>query len=71
LVEENGVPGENHRTVASMGVVRIMEKYRHKLFRRADWDRSMGSMVQNHRKLTGYTTDRVTFLIIFEVLLTT
>ena len=28
------------------GVARIMENYRHKLFRRADWDRSMGSMVQ-------------------------
>jgi hypothetical protein len=53
------------------GVARIMEKYMHKLFRRGVWGSSRGSMGQSPRKLTGYTTERVTFLIILEVLLTT
>jgi hypothetical protein len=48
-----------------------MEKYRHKLFRRGDWGRSKGSMGLSPWKLMDYTTERVTFLIILEVLLTT
>jgi len=57
-------PGKRKRELVKIdrGVARIMEKYRHKLF----WRRSLGRIP---RKLMGYTTERVTFLII--LLLTT
>jgi hypothetical protein len=58
-------------TSAVRGVTRIMEKYRHKLLRRGDWGRSSGSMGRSLWKPTGYTTERVTFLSILEVLITT
>ena len=55
------------------GVARIMEKYRHNkpVLVGRTWSRSRVSMGQSPRKLTGYTTERVTFLTILEVLLTT
>ena len=53
------------------GVARIMEKHRHKLFWRGVWCCSRVSMGKSSRKLTGYTTESMTFLIILEVLLTT
>jgi hypothetical protein len=52
-------------------VARIMEKYRHKLFWIRVWAAQRGPWDEASRKLTGYTTERVTFLIILEVLLTT
>ena len=52
-------------------VARIMEKYRHKLFWIRVWATQRGPCDEASRKLTGYTTERVTFLIILEVLLTT
>ena len=48
-----------------------MEKYRHKLFRRGVWVLLKSVHEAKPPKLTGYTSGRVTFLIIFEVLLTT
>ena len=53
------------------GVARIMEKCRHRLFRRGAWGWSKGSMGQSPRKPTGYTTERTDVLIILEALLTT
>ena len=51
-------------------VAGIMEKYKHKLFRRGVWATQVGPWGEDSRKLTDYTTERVTFLIILEVLLT-
>ena len=45
-----------------VNIDRIMEKYRHKLFRRGDWCCWRGYMGRSSRKLImGYTTERVTF----------
>jgi hypothetical protein len=59
-------------------VTSIMEKHRHKLRRRfQEWrgirglGRSRVSMGEPSRKLTNYTNETATFLIILEVLLTT
>jgi hypothetical protein len=56
-----------------------MEKYRHKLFRRGVWSRRRppnGSRAGFQgkillRNLVNYTTEKMTFLIILKVLLTT
>jgi hypothetical protein len=50
-----------------------MEKYRNNkpVLVGRTWSRSRVSMGQSPQKLTGYTTERVTFLIILEALSTT
>ena len=48
-----------------------MDKHRHKLFRWGVWGRSRGFFGRSSRKRAGSTTNRVTFLIILEVILAT
>jgi hypothetical protein len=70
-----GKHGGGYITLIFRGVARIMEKYRHKLFRRRVWGRLSPQWIQGRALVRGpgrsYTAERVTFLIILEVLLAT